>query len=77
MLSKILCYLNWPEIIADISRVPREITSEKRAQKFYTDDASLVRSVWKILRSFFTRHFEGKHATGGVAKNPLFFIIIL
>ena len=48
-------------------------TSEKRAQKFYTDDKSLLWSLWKILRSFFTRHFAGKHATGGVAKCWLFF----
>ena len=42
ILSKILCYLNWPEKIAHISRVPREITSEKRAQKFYADNKSLL-----------------------------------
>ena len=37
-----------PEKIADISRhqhwFPRETRSEKRAQKFHTDDASLPRS---------------------------------
>ena len=37
-----------PEETADISRrhhwFPREMTSEERAQKFYTDDVSLSRS---------------------------------
>ena len=38
----------YPEKTADISRrhwwSPREMTSEKRAQKFHTDDVSLPRS---------------------------------
>ena len=41
-------FISWPEKTADIWRrqhwFAREMTSEKRAQKFHTDDASLSRS---------------------------------
>ena len=48
-----------PEKTADISRrhhwFPREMTSEKRAQKFHTDDATLLSSIkcfWLVEENF-------------------------
>ena len=47
--NQMRCF-SYPEKTADIPRrqhwFPREITSEKRAEKFHTDDASLPRSDW-------------------------------
>ena len=47
--NQMRCF-SYPEKTADIPRrqhwFPREITSEERAQKFHTDDASLPRSDW-------------------------------
>ena len=47
--NQMRCF-SYPEKTGDIPRrqhwFPREITSEERAQKFHTDDASLPRSDW-------------------------------
>ena len=58
----------WPEKTANISRrhqrFPREMTSEKRAQKFHTDDASLPRSgkcFWLDEANFTSRSTNQKH----------------
>ena len=46
-------HMEWPEKTADIWRryqwFPRQMTSEKQAQKFHTDDASLPRSGYCFL----------------------------
>ena len=50
-VEQVLIILAWETETADILRrhhcFPREMMSEKRAQKFHTDDASLP--IWVVL----------------------------
>ena len=64
---KFIYILTKPGKTADIWRryhwFPRQMTSEKRAQKFHSDDASLRRSgviSMEFLPSFLRRHLAGK-----------------
>ena len=59
VLCRKYCFPGSPEKTADISRrhywLPREMTSEKQAQKFHTDDATLLSSIkcfWLVEENF-------------------------
>ena len=58
-------YIHQPEKTTDISRrhcrFPHEMTSEKRAQKFHTDDVSLPRSGYSVFST------TGKNCSEAIA----------